>query len=263
METENLIETECRSCHHPLTGEYCSNCGQKRYRRIDRQYILNALQGIIFKMDKGFLYSLKSVLLNPGKTAKEFIEGDRQKHYKPLSLVFLLSAISMFISFKMLKLHERALKNVSEDQGKSFVMDSVMSQISSNYPLFMLLSLPIFALGTKLVFRKWGHNYYEHIVMNSYVLAFSSLFSIFVSFPILYFIDGNFQMVTKFSLYSNLIYPIILTWFFKTMYPEKKLISIIGRVFLFLWIIFFFFIIAIVIAVVITLILNPEGLRAV
>lgn len=54
--------------------------------------------------NKGFLFSLKKIIVNPGKTAREFIEGNRVNHYKPIGMLFILSTIASFIYFKVLKM---------------------------------------------------------------------------------------------------------------------------------------------------------------
>lgn len=91
-----------QNCQTPLTGEFCSNCGQRTYRRIDRKYILDELQETILHTNKRFLRTLRKLILNPGKTARNFIDGQRVRHYKPLLLVFILSGINVFVSYKLL-----------------------------------------------------------------------------------------------------------------------------------------------------------------
>ena len=96
------MEDNCKNCETLITGNFCSNCGQKKYKRIDRKYLIDELQYTVLHTNKGFFYSVKKILRNPGKTAKEFIEGSRVNHYKPILLTFLLIGISTFISFKFL-----------------------------------------------------------------------------------------------------------------------------------------------------------------
>ena len=63
----------CFNCGNSVTENYCAHCGQKKYSRIDKKYIVNELQDTILQTNKGFLFSLKNILKNPGRTAKEFI----------------------------------------------------------------------------------------------------------------------------------------------------------------------------------------------
>ena len=67
----------CLNWGKSIEENYCGNCGQKRFSRIDRKYIFSELENTVLQTNKGFLFSVKSILKNPGKTAKEFINGSR------------------------------------------------------------------------------------------------------------------------------------------------------------------------------------------
>lgn len=228
---ELQIENTCKNCSQGISDNFCSSCGQKKYKRIDKNYIYDELQYTVFHWNKGLLYSIKNLIKNPGKTARTFVEGSRVNHYKPISLVFVLSGLSGFLSFKIL-----GLGNIMKEQlatNKSMSESFLNSYISfwTNYSSFIMLAfIPIIALFTKLAFRKWGHNYYEHIVMNAYGLSCYSVLSMLVTYPIMYLSKNNIQV---FSLVMNISMPLILVmmvWFFKGFYPEKKLTTIILKV---------------------------------
>jgi cobalamin synthase len=70
-------------------------------------------------------------------------------------------------------------------------MSDVFTIISSYYAILMILLLPVFAFITRIPFKKQGHNYYEHIVMNSYVVSYYTLISILVMYPILFLFRQN------------------------------------------------------------------------
>ena len=100
------MEATCLNCNTEIAQNFCANCGQKKYKRIDRKYIWDEVQYSTVHMNKGFFYSLKNTLKNPGKTARTFIDGNRVNHYKPIALAFILSGISAFIAYKMVGLGE-------------------------------------------------------------------------------------------------------------------------------------------------------------
>ncbi len=225
------MELNCLNCNQPITANFCGNCGQKKYKRIDRKYILDEVQYTFIHTNKGFLYSVKNIIKNPGKTARNFIEGNRVNHYKPILLAFVLSGISAFISYKIIGFAEIMKKFYSGKTGSSPAMDNMMSVLNSYNSIFMLLLIPFFAILSKIVFRKWGHNYYEHIIMNSYVLSFYTLFNIIIVYPILYFMRDNLDLFSMFSGLSMLSTVFILIWFYKEFYSGHSLKSIILRVF--------------------------------
>jgi hypothetical protein len=86
----------------------------------------------------------------------------------------VLAGISIFISTNVL--NDEIMKNFSEQQHiNSKLMSDVFTFISSYYAILMILLLPVFAFITRIPFKKQGHNYYEHIVMNSYVVSYYTL----------------------------------------------------------------------------------------
>ena len=225
-----MAET-CLNCGNPVMDNYCSNCGQKKFKRIDKKYIWNELQYTVFHTNKGFLYSIKRILKNPGKTAREFIDGSRVNHYKPILLVFVLSGVATFISYKILNVRKMMSDYFSQQQqmNSKFTGD-LMSFLSSYTSILMLLSVPLFALTTKIAFRKWGHNYYEHIVMNAYILSFYTLVSIVFVYPIMFFFRNSPDTFYNITQVTILLVPIMLVWFFKEFYKDKPLKPILLKV---------------------------------
>ncbi|MPT30513.1 MAG: DUF3667 domain-containing protein [Chryseobacterium sp.] len=222
----------CQNCNEIITASFCGNCGQKKYKRIDRKYIWDEIQYTFLHTNKGFLYSVKNIIKNPGKTAREFIDGNRVNHYKPILLAFVLSGISAFISFKIIGLSKILNQFYSERKVSSQFMNDYTTFFNSYNSIIMLLLIPLFALFTKLAFRKWGHNYYEHVVLNAYVLCFYTLFSIIITYPIMYLVKDNPNYLINVTSLSMVATPFMLFWFFKEFYPNKPVKSIITRIFL-------------------------------
>lgn len=259
------MENFCKNCNQLITANFCANCGQKKFKRIDKKYIWDELQYTVFHTNKGLLYSVKNILKNPGKTAKEFIDGNRVNHYKPILLVFVLSGISTFISYKIIGLKEIMSDFYSKQHMNSQFMNDYMSFTSSYNSIIMLLLIPCFALITKLAFRKWGQNYYEHVVINAYILSFYTLINIAILYPIIYLFKDNTDLIMQLTSMSMLILPFILVWFFKEFYSNKPLKSIIGRILLIILFTMVFFILFMIIlmigGVIFAMIKGPEAME--
>ncbi|PAC30747.1 DUF3667 domain-containing protein [Flectobacillus sp. BAB-3569] len=222
-----MLEENCRNCKEAITGNFCPNCGQRRYKRINRAYVLEEIQDIFVDVNKGFFYSVLKILRNPGKTAREYMEGNRVDHYKPIALTFVLAGISIFVSVSLLNLNDIMKKYTEQQHINSKLMSDIFAAISSYYAILMILLLPVFAFITRIPFKKLGHNYYEHIVMNSYVVSYYTLVSIIVLYPILFLFRQSPEKLMLVSQSSFLILPFILVWFFKGFYnqiPLKKII---------------------------------------
>lgn len=256
------MEYNCQNCDQIITANFCSQCGQKKYKRIDKKYIWDEVQYTVLHTNKGFLYSVKNILKNPGKTAREFVNGNRVNHYKPISLAFVLSGISAFISFKVIGLDTIMKKYYATQKINTAIMNDFMAFAASYNTIIMLLLLPLFAIFAYIVFRKWGNNYYEHIVMNSFGLSFYTLVSIIILYPILYLVRANESMVTTISSATILTLPIIMVWFYKGFYEEKTVKSIILRVlFLLLLLVMVYFAIIIAGTILYIIIKGPEVLK--
>ena len=63
MNTENT----CKNCGHEIAENFCPNCGQKKYKRINSQYIKDEIQYSILHTNKGFSIPSKIWLKILGK----------------------------------------------------------------------------------------------------------------------------------------------------------------------------------------------------
>jgi Protein of unknown function (DUF3667). len=253
------MQNNCPNCNQVVDGNFCSNCGQRALKRIDRKYIWEEIQYTLLHTNKGLLYSVKNVIKNPGKTAREFIDGKRINHYKPILLVFVLTGISAFISFKIVGLNDIMKEVYSKNGLYSDFMSEAFSFVASYSSFIMIFFIPFLALFSKIAFRKWGHNYYEHVIMNSYILSFSALFDIIVYFPILFLVKHTVGVFDTLPFLQFCFIPFIYVWFFKGFYKERSIKSIIPRILLILFMTFIGFIF-LVIAITIYLLLFEQEL---
>lgn len=256
------MENTCLNCNHLITENFCTNCGQKRYKRIDRKYLTDEVQYMVIHTNKGFFYSLKNIVKNPGKTAREFIEGNRVNHYKPILMAFVLSGISAFISFKIIKITtvmERYFAEHTEQKMAVSWMKDMTSLMSSYNSAIILLLIPLFSIITVLAFWKWGQNYYEHIIMNTYIQILFTLISIVFLSPLMYFLRDNpdtFMFVTMASTF--IIYPIIMLWFYKQFYSQRSIRDIILKILLIMAIGLMLYFVLIFVVAIYMIISNPE-----
>jgi hypothetical protein len=224
------MEQTCLNCDYTIDENYCRHCGQKRFKRIDKKYVTDELQYLLIHTNKGFLYTVKKLVKNPGGTAREFVDGNRVNHYKPMLLAFVLSGISAFISHKVIGF-AKIMRELYEGQHmNSAFMNDYLSFTTSYNSLIMLSMIPVFALGTWIAFHHWKNNYYEHIVMNAYILSAYVIMTIVLVYPILFFARHDANLVGSISTFSFTLTPFLLTWFFKGFYPDKPLKQIIWRV---------------------------------
>ena len=76
----------CKNCGNIVEGEYCNHCGQRsNVGRITLSSLLNELTESIFQIDRGFFYTLTQLFARPGKSIREYLNGKRRKHFKPIA----------------------------------------------------------------------------------------------------------------------------------------------------------------------------------
>ena len=84
--------TRCRNCDAPLSGEYCSQCGQ-REGRGDLRFsdLLGELVGDFFAWDSRIWRTLLPLIFRPGFLTAEYMAGRRARYVPPLRLYLILS----------------------------------------------------------------------------------------------------------------------------------------------------------------------------
>lgn len=157
----------CKNCDRPLQGKFCSQCGQKaNTRRIDRHWLMHELQHSLFHVDKGILYTLKELYTRPGHAMREFLEGKRVKHFRPVALIMILAAIYS-IGFQLTG--QEVSKVVANTNDQRVDTAAAMEVFMKYYALFELCTVPIYAFWSWLLMRRFGHNYMEHLVINAFL----------------------------------------------------------------------------------------------
>ena len=76
-----MNESICANCGAVLAGEYCAACGQRRFRPRDRRmaHLLGESFDALTDFDGRIWRSLRAALLQPGRIARDWIEGRRAR----------------------------------------------------------------------------------------------------------------------------------------------------------------------------------------
>jgi hypothetical protein len=163
------MTTTCKNCNHHFKGNFCSNCGQTaKTHEISLPFLWHDIQHGLLHFDKGALFTIKELCTRPGYSIREFIEGKRVQHFKPISFILILAGIYGFLinyfnitPFLKFSDEGETIKNIG--------IDKVMAWIGSHYALTTLLLLPFTSLATYWAFRKEKYNFVQHIVINSFL----------------------------------------------------------------------------------------------
>lgn len=196
MDSGSLL---CKNCGKTVNNKFCSHCGQSAHvDRINFHYIVHELQHSVLHVDKGIIYTIKELIVRPGYSIKEYLEGKRVNHFKPFSFVVILAAIYGFL-IHFSNLYPEAY--VFTDDAKAAVDNNkiIFEWMYSHYSLVMFFIIPVSALSSYLVFRKSGYNYMENIIIYSYITGMH-IVMLLLFFPFFYITMSTALYFVTFTL---------------------------------------------------------------
>ena len=95
---DTLKTNRCLNCSTEFTGNFCPHCGQKAtVGRITFKETINSFLSASFAIEGPFFYTIKGLIINPGRVFREFLAGKRKLYYKPVAFFILMTAIYIII----------------------------------------------------------------------------------------------------------------------------------------------------------------------
>ncbi len=191
------------------------NNNDSKLRRIDKKYIYNEIQSLL-NLEKGFLLTVKDLLIKPGKSIREYIHQDRQKYIKPIIFLIFTSLIFSFIT-NSLDINF-SLFNIDKIKGfKGKIRSEEIGNWTQNNLGYSQLIMGVFiGFWIKLFYRKSNYNIYEILVLLSFILG--EAFIILGTFILL---AATFKSPVI-ALIGTLIYFIYIIWGIGQFFGEKK-----------------------------------------
>lgn len=195
----------CKNCNHEFSGKYCNYCGQSADTHpINLHFIWHDIQHGLFHYDKGIIYTTKELFTRPGHSIREFINGKRAKHFKPISMIIVLA------TFYGLLYHYFDINVfVSNDYSSNELPSKINHWMTNHYSWATLATIPLFALGTLICFRKQDYNYFEYLILNTFKASQRLVLHI-ITFPLLVYFNESASLKT--FLYVLYIIDIIVNF---------------------------------------------------
>jgi len=212
---------ECKNCGHDLEGNFCTNCGQSsKVSRVSYKYVLDEIPNSLLQINHGFFYTVKELFVRPGHTLREFMAGKRKNHYKPLAFLLITSTLYTFAKYFLDSSDVLEVDFTGEEVDIEYLQNLTV-WISENQTYGTLISLPLFALASYLAFIKSKHNYFEHFVLNMYIVGQQTLIQTFF----LFLPSGNSTIGTL-----GVIIPIAFSfWVYVQFFNQEKFFKKILR----------------------------------
>lgn len=205
----------CKNCGELVPDKFCGHCGQNsKVGKINFPNFLSDLSQSVFLVNSGFFYTLLNLFKRPGYAIKDFLDGKRKKHFKPMAFVLVLSTFYFLIS--RISGGNTWLKDVmvgftTYDSGSIESMTSSMTWFSNNFAYTSLLLVPIFSLASFVSFSGKGRNYLEHIVLNAYIAGQQAIIYVFFML-LMMFID--LKALEPVPVLSSMFYTFWVFWQF-------------------------------------------------
>jgi hypothetical protein len=183
-------EKLCVTCHEPLKGKYCYNCGEKVVE--DKDFLLKTLfQQFVdgfSNFDAKFVKSFYYLLLKPGQLSLNYVNGLRVPFMKPFQLFIVVNILFFFFLgdadiFRIpAKWYFSNEINVESKLNEAISLDLLKQKYESesltNSKLFIFILLPFFSLVFWLMNWNKKINYGKHFIFAIHYLSFFMLFSV-------------------------------------------------------------------------------------
>jgi len=212
----------CKNCNQTFEGNFCNNCGQSaNTHKLNAHFLWHDIQHGLFHFDEGIYYSATQLFTRPGHSIREFIEGKRVKHFRPISLVVVLATAYglLYHSFEV------NIFTAGEKQVPKLNLD-LNHWFTAHYSWLTLATIPLYTLGTFICFKQQGYNYIEYFVLNAFKASQRMILHL-ATFPLLYYFNGTPTIKTVTTILYTLDI-ILIYWtnvqFFNKMNKLKVLL---------------------------------------
>lgn len=184
----------CLNCGMVHQNRYCPNCGQRsNIKRFNWKGVFENMTKGLLNTDRGFLFTIKSLFVNPGRVIKNYIDGARVKYFPPFPSMFIIAGfyalIKKFSDFthggmvpkKLAELDPSIAADITKETGKDAnatlsaigrTFDFIEEFFGNNLGLLMLLATPLVVLSIRCCFGKSfrkKYNWAETYIISAFV----------------------------------------------------------------------------------------------
>ena len=229
----------CKTCDFQLsnTAQYCSNCGAKIvHDRLSLKGTWEEFVGPFFSWDNNFWRTFFGLFKNPKDVLEAYITGARKKYFQPFSYIILYATIAVFF-YKFFPLE--IIANYSEGLTDGYQnsnpsnkvpkidMKAYVEVLMGYYNFFVLLLIPIYAIVSYILFKKKGHNFFEHLVFNSYLQTNLGFISLILQVFLVNVLGMGFGFYSILFLFLFIVFTL---YAFKELYHQNLKQSLVSGI---------------------------------
>ncbi|MEM7249232.1 MAG: DUF3667 domain-containing protein, partial [Acidobacteriota bacterium] len=185
----------CLDCGSELDGSYCAQCGMRdRWPRLDARDIFRDVIGNLFNFETTIWRTLIGLTLWPGRLARDYVAGQRRRHFNPFKYLLVSAAVGALLTWRMRAQIDVTSANdfeIADIDKLPFGEDLVAAFRASISGLLeiiqgwgrelSLLMLPLQAMAYRLVLRRY--NFAETVCFTAYIEAHVALLSLLATLP--------------------------------------------------------------------------------
>lgn len=216
-----MDQLNCLNCENRLEEgqNYCPACGQKAaVHRLSFHDVGHDAIHYFTHADRSIFGVLKDLSRDPGKVAREFVKGKRQKYFKPLNFFLIVAGIVVFMTSSFYTLDDSRVRSMEQavariqDAAKRAEMKSMIGRmkqvnvITGKYSnVINMVATPLMALFFWIFYRK-QYNYVENLVANMYFVSFIMLIYALVVVPVKHVLPATTMYLLGLFFVFEIIY---------------------------------------------------------
>lgn len=233
----------CINCNNKVNSKFCPDCGQPaELKRIDGHYIIHEIEHVLH-FEKGIFYTIKELLIRPGKSVREFISENRNRLVKPIIFIIVTSLIySLSVSF-----FDFEDGYVGYSGRNESTTTKIFEWVQGHYGYANIMMGIFIALWIKIFFRKHPFNIFEIIILLCFVMGLGMLI-----LSIFGIVEGLTQL--KILQFGAMLVVFYTTWAIGQFYGKRKIFAYVKALFAYILGMSTFYLILMVIGTIIDLI---------
>ncbi|MBX2927445.1 MAG: DUF3667 domain-containing protein [Saprospiraceae bacterium] len=147
---------------------------------------------------------------NPGKVIRDYIGGSTMKYTSPVRYLLIWITISFLVYFGF-GLYEQQAAEMTEAFSQDYterqrIFQEKWGNIVKNYAqVFGMILVPMYAIFSRLLFRRRDLNFAEHLVANAYFSAQAALIGALLN-PLILLATDRFSLSLLFGFSVSVAY---------------------------------------------------------
>lgn len=222
------MATICKNCNNHFEGNFCNNCGQSAHtHKLNMHFIWHDLQHGLFHFDHGIFYTLRQLLTRPGHTTREFIDGKRVKHFKPLSLVVVLATLyGLLYHYFINNLFD--VKPIHAEENLVSAYEKAITWITDHFAYSVLILILNTTIASSLVFKKKGYNFVELLVLNTFYSGLVLVINMAL-LPVLYvYHNSGTEGLKSYAFIIQVLNFVLMYWCYSQFFNKMSKIKSLG-----------------------------------